>query len=85
MTGQASLTAAELAVLHSIWPAGSHHPGAAADVFTAVGRHGTWLLVAKRSDGGYVLVEDSGGRSTIAGSLAALGLPDRPISGRSRQ
>ncbi|MFO1062014.1 MAG: hypothetical protein U1E53_34225 [Dongiaceae bacterium] len=79
MDGKASLTAAELAVLISIWPGGTHHPGAAADVFSACGRAGRWVLVAKRADGGYVLVEDGGRHSRCGGSLAALGLPDRPI------
>jgi hypothetical protein len=82
MRGKGCLTAAEVAVLVSIWPKGTHHQGPAADVFTATGQAGQWLLIAKRPDGAYVMIEDSGNRSMTAGSLAELGLPDQPISRR---
>jgi hypothetical protein len=80
MTAKAHLTAAELAVLASIWPTGVHHQGRAADVFAAQGRSGRWLLIAKRADASYVLVEDGGRCSRSGASLAALGLPDKPIT-----
>jgi hypothetical protein len=67
-----------VAVLKSIWPKGTHYQGPAADVFTATGRAG-WLLIAKRPDGAYVMVEDSGKRSMVAGSFTELGLPEQPI------
>jgi hypothetical protein len=79
MNGDARLTAVEVAVLRSIWPRGTYHSGPVADVFTALGRDGRWVLIAKRLDGAYVMVQDSGRRSRMAGSLAALGLPEQPI------
>jgi hypothetical protein len=72
------LTPEELAVLMSVWPAGLHHRGPVADVFTASGARG-WLLIAKRSHHEYVLVEDGGRRSQLGDSLASLGLPDQPL------
>jgi hypothetical protein len=79
MSAKASLTATDLAVLVSIWPNGIYHRGGIADVFTAQGRSGRWTLIAKRADGGYLLIENGGRHSRSGGSLAALGLPDRPI------
>jgi hypothetical protein len=77
----AGLTAADMAILASIWPAGSRHAGPNADVFSAKGRAGQWTLVVRRRDGSYLLIEQGGRTSIAGGSLAELGLPDQPIRG----
>ena len=80
MQKRADLTSADLAVLVSIWPAGSRHSGTAGDVFSAPGRAGRWTVVARRADGSYVIIEEGGRRSATGLSLCELGLPERPIA-----
>jgi hypothetical protein len=79
MAMRRALTQSDLEILYSIWPRGQLHFGPQGEVFASCGKL-SWTLVARHRDGNYVLIEESGRRSTAGTSLAELGLPDAPIA-----
>jgi hypothetical protein len=78
MLHAAQLTASDLTLLRSIWPAGRYSADPVNDVFSFDGSAGHWALVARRQDGSYVLVDGGGTVSRSGASLAAVDLPGQP-------
>ena len=71
-----AFTAADLAMLRSIFPSGERHRGPGADVF-AVSRGGRgvpWLIVTRQRDGSYVSIDPLKGARVARSSLAELSL-----------
>ena len=67
-------TKPDLTLLRSMWPHGTYHHGPHADVFAISERDNGegWVVISRRRDGSYVMIDSSGRHSTERRFLSAL-------------